>query len=98
MATTILLNGRVHGQTIEFDEPLPCNDGQRVRVMLLPDQSAIQGGAIHPSEGSPPSERLPPGEGLRRAFGAWAGDGEELDRFVEETYAARKLDRPEIEP
>lgn len=86
MTTTVYLNGRVHGQTIEFDEPLPCDDGQRVRVMLIPDQAAVTGDA------------LPPGEGLRRAFGAWADDAEELDRFIEETYAARKLDRPEIEP
>ena len=30
------------------------------------------------------SERLPPGEGLRRAFGAWAEDAEELDAFLAE--------------
>ncbi len=92
MATTVYLNGRVHGQTIEFDEPLPCDDGQRVRVMLIPEQPAVT------SEALPPGGTLPLGEGLRRAFGAWADDGEELDRFIEETHAARKLDRPEIEP
>ena len=84
MTTSTTLNGRVHGQTIEFDEPLPCGDGQRVRVLLLPDTAAL------------PVEPLPPGEGLRRAFGAWAEDGDELDRFVEEIYLARKQDRPEI--
>ena len=86
MTTSTTLNGRVHGQTIEFDEPLPCGDGQRVRVLLLPDAGVL------------PVERLPPGEGLRRAFGAWAEDGDELDRFVEEIYLARKQDRPEIKP
>ena len=86
MTTSTTLNGRVHGQTIEFDEPLPCGDGQRVRVLLLPETAAI------------PAEPLPAGEGLRRAFGAWAEDGDELDRFVEEIYLARKQDRPEIKP
>jgi hypothetical protein len=37
---------------------------------------------------------LPPGEGLRRAFGAWADDAEDVDRFLEWTYAQRKRDRP----
>jgi hypothetical protein len=33
-----------------------------------------------------PSEaRSPPDEALRRAFGGWADDGEELDRFLEWT-------------
>ena len=86
MTTSTTLNGRVHGQTIEFDEPLPCGDGQRVRVLLLPDPAAIL------------AEPLPAGDGLRRAFGAWAEDGDELDRFVEEIYLARKQDRPEIKP
>lgn len=36
--------------------------------------------------------KLPPGEGLRRAFGAWADDPEGVDRFVEETYRARDSD------
>ena len=36
---------------------------------------------------------LPPGEGLRRAAGSWAEGGEELDRFVAETYRLRQLDR-----
>ena len=86
MTTSLKLNGRVHGRTIEFDEPLPCGEGEQVCVMLLPVPSSIT------------AKPLPPGEGLRRAFGAWAEDGEELDRFVEEVYSARKLDRPEIEP
>jgi hypothetical protein len=34
-----------------------------------------------------------PGEGLRRAFGAWAEDGEELDRFLEWNRQQRKLGR-----
>jgi uncharacterized protein (DUF433 family) len=34
--------------------------------------------------------------GLRRSFGAWAEDAEELDRFIEETYRLRRMDRREI--
>lgn len=34
--------------------------------------------------------------GLRKSFGAWAEDAEELDRFIEETYQLRSADRPEI--
>lgn len=44
------------------------------------------------------SVSLPPGEGLRRAAGAWAEGGEELDRFIEETYRLRKQARAELEP
>ena len=82
MATTVYLNGRVHGQTIEFDEPLPCDDGQRVRVMLIPDQAAAT------------SEELPPGEGLRRAFGILTPEeGEDLDRFLEWSRKDSLVDR-----
>ncbi len=38
---------------------------------------------------------LPPGEGLRRAFGSWAEDGEELDRFLEQVRRDRNISRPE---
>ena len=72
MITSTTLNGRVHSQTIEFHEPLPCGDGQRVRVLLLPDTAVL------------PAERLPPGEGLRRAFGILSQEeGDDLDRFIE---------------
>ncbi len=39
---------------------------------------------------------LPPGEGLRRAFGAWADDPEGVDRFLEQVRSDRDNDpRPE---
>jgi hypothetical protein len=41
---------------------------------------------------------LPPGEGLRRSFGAWAEDAEELDRYMEWSRQQRKIGRPELEP
>jgi len=38
---------------------------------------------------------LPPGEGLRQAFGSWADGGEELDQFLEEVRCDRKHERPD---
>lgn len=42
-------------------------------------------------------EQLSPGEGLRRAFGAWVEDADELDRYMEWNRQQRKIGRPEIE-
>ena len=39
-----------------------------------------------------------PGEGLRRAFGAWADDCEGLDEYLEWNRQQRKINRPEIDP
>jgi uncharacterized protein (DUF433 family) len=36
-------------------------------------------------------------EGLRKSFGGWAEDAEELDKYLEWTRQNRKLSRPEIE-
>jgi hypothetical protein len=41
---------------------------------------------------------LPPGEGLRRSFGAWAEDAEGLEQFVQDVYRDRQDDRPEPRP
>ncbi len=41
---------------------------------------------------------LPPGEGLRRSFGAWAQDAKDLPQFVKEVYRDREDDRPEPTP
>jgi hypothetical protein len=41
---------------------------------------------------------LPPGEGLRRSFGAWAADAGELEKFVEDVYRDREDHRPEPAP
>ncbi|MDB5331098.1 MAG: hypothetical protein JWP03_2249 [Phycisphaerales bacterium] len=53
----------------------------------LPDGQTVSV-VLHPT--------LPPGEGLRRAFGAWAQESEELDRFLEEIRRDRKQDRNEL--
>ncbi len=82
MAKTI--HGRAHGKTIELDEDLGVPDGQPLRV------------TVEPLSSSEPAS-LPPGEGLRRAFGAWAGDAAELDRFLEWNRQQRKVSRRGIE-
>ena len=76
--------GVVHGKTIELSEAPGVPDGQAVSVIV---------NAIEPS-----AARLPPGEGLRRAFGGWAEDAEELDEFLEWTRQQRSVRRAEIEP
>lgn len=38
---------------------------------------------------------LPPGQGLRSAFGAWSADASELDAFVEQARQSRKQSRSE---
>jgi hypothetical protein len=40
------------------------------------------------------SAQSTPGEGLRRAFGAWAEDEEELDEFLNWNRSQRKISRP----
>ena len=39
---------------------------------------------------------LPPGEGLRRSFGAWAEDAAELEEFERQLRRDRQSDRPEL--
>jgi hypothetical protein len=77
-------HGIVHGTTIELGEATGLPDGLEVRVIVQPANAD--------------AERLPPGEGLRRAFGAWAEDAEELDAFQAEIRRARQRSRREVEP
>ena len=79
-----VFDGVVHGKMIELAQEPGLPDGQAVSVIVKPVGSSV--------------EQLPPGEGLRRAFGAWADDAEELDRFLAETRRSRKRKRREIEP
>ena len=76
--------GVIHGKTIELDEDTGLADGQEVNVLVQPVEAGGQ--------------RLPPGEGLRRAFGGWAEDAEELDAYLEWHRQQRKMSRPEIAP
>jgi hypothetical protein len=77
----IVFKGVVHGRTIELDREPGLPEGQAVTVTV---QATSQ-------------EKLPPGEGLRRAFGAWAEDAEELDKYLEWNRQQRKHDQPEID-
>lgn len=73
------LRGVITGTTIELERPAGLPDGQAVAVTLVP---------------LPADEALPPGEGLRRAFGSWAGDDETgLDEFLAWSRSQRKIDR-----
>jgi len=76
--------GIVHGTTIELGEATGLPDGLEVRVTLQPTNVDVA--------------RLPPGEGLRRAFGAWAEDAQELDAFLAEIRMSRQRPRRELEP
>jgi len=76
-----VFKGVVHGKTIELDQEPGFPDGQAVTVMVQPVSAA---------------GKLPPGEGLRRAFGAWAEDAAELDQYLEWNRQQRKLNRREI--
>ncbi len=55
---------------------LALPEGQAVSVIVKPVASG--------------AEKLPPGEGLRRAFGAWADEATELDEFLAETRRLRQ--------
>lgn len=79
---TVRLKGVVHGQTIQLDCDPGLPEGQEVTVTVQ---------AARP-------QQLPPGEGLRRAAGAWADDVEGLDDYLEWTRQQRKRSRPELEP
>lgn len=72
------LHGVIQGTTIQLDVPSNLPSGTQVRVIVVPD--ALIGG-----------EQLPPGEGLRRAYGAWKDDDEEgLDEYLEWSRQQRK--------
>jgi hypothetical protein len=83
MSALPAIPGIVHGKTIELAEPSGLPDGQAVTVTLKPVGT---------------NDDLAPGEGLRRAFGAWAEDAKELDEFLLEVRRARRRARPELEP
>lgn len=65
---TVTIKGVVHGKTVELERESGLPDGQQVSVTMRP---AGEVGT------------LPPGEGLKRAFGAWAEDADELDKYLE---------------
>ena len=82
MTTTV--RGVIHGQTIELEHAPGLPDGQQVGVTIEP-------------LAAPGSEQQPPGERMRRAFGAWAEDAEGLDTFLVWNREQRKLGRRRID-
>ena len=74
----------MHGKVIELDQEPGLPDGQPVKVTVEPIPTVKQ--------------KLPPGEGLRRSFGAWAEDAPELDQFLEWNRQQRKHSRRPLEP
>jgi len=74
------MRGVIHGKTIKLEQAPGLPDGQQVGVTIEPLPVAAPG-------------PLPPGEGLRRAFGAWAADADELDHFLEWNRQQRKVGR-----
>jgi hypothetical protein len=102
--TAAMLKGVVRGKTIELEQESGLPDGQDVLVRVEPVPATAQ---MHPGwaeakrqldELRDEFKGLPPGEGLRRAFGAWADQSDEVDRFVEENYRLRLIDRPATDP
>ena len=78
----VIVKGIIRGQAIELDRPVGIPDGQEVTVV------------VQPVNGGPRS----PGEGLRRAFGAWADDDPAgLDAFLEWNRQQRKQSRRELD-
>jgi hypothetical protein len=78
------IRGVIHGKTIELEQAPGLPDGQQVGVTIEPLPAAALGA-------------LPCGEGLQRAFGAWAADAEDLDTFLEWNRQQRMVDRRRIE-
>ena len=84
MESSNIHHGVVHGRTIELSDNPGLPDGQEVRVIVEPQTTATDSGT--------PEERL------RRAFGAWSDDAENLDEFLRWNREQRSAGRPEISP
>jgi hypothetical protein len=78
------IRGVIHGKVVELEDEPGLPDGQEVSVTLEP---------VSPATSPTSPEAL---AALRRAAGAWAGDDEELDRYLEWNRQQRKGSRPEI--
>jgi hypothetical protein len=78
----MVYKGTVHGNIIELEKSPNLPDGQRVTVVL---------------EATDERSSLKPGDGLRRSFGAWNDQTDELDPFLERTRGQRKQGRRELD-
>jgi len=81
------LRGVIHGRTIVLDEEPGLPDGATVAVRVSEPPEIIE--AVQPST---------PGEGLRRAVGAWKDDDEEgLDEYLRWCREQRQVGSPGID-
>jgi hypothetical protein len=81
---TTAIKGIIYGKVIELEHEPGFPEGQEVSVTLEP---------VRPATSPTSSEAL---AALRRAAGAWADEGEELDRHLEWNRQQRIGSRPEI--
>jgi hypothetical protein len=97
----------IHGKVIQLEREPGLPDGEVIMVTVepvvsprlpIPSVFLSEEARVRIEAAWDQVKDLPPGEGLRQAFGAWADDVEEVDRFVEWNYAQRRLDRrtPEL--
>jgi hypothetical protein len=78
MIPASIFKGVVRGSSIELERPVGLPDGQEVTVVIQPTNG---------------TEKLPPGEGLRRSAGAWADDVAGLDEYLDWNRQQRKQTR-----
>ena len=74
------LRGVVHGRMIELENEPGLPDGQSVTVVVQPTNAVIEN-----------TECTSPNTRLRRAFGAWAEDAEELDEYLAWNRRQRRI-------
>ena len=101
MNPSTALRGVVHGRTIELESEPGLPDGQvvsvTVEVLVGPPATTQTDAQRRWTDARAEVETLPPGEGLRRSFGAWSEDAEALDDSLELNRQRRKIGRPGIE-
>jgi hypothetical protein len=78
------LHGIMQSDSIQLSERSTIPPGTKVQILVMPEL--------------PARENLVPGEGLRRAFGAWAEDDAELDEFLDWCRQQRKIERRSVDP
>ena len=86
MSSPTMLRGVITGKIIELERESGLPSGQEILVTI--EQAKL---TVDKEEG------ITPGEGLRRSFGAWAEDAEELDKYLEWTRQQRKVGRTLLE-
>ncbi len=82
---TQIIQGIVHGKTIELENETGLPEGQQVIVSLAPAEPF----------GKSPEDGL---ASLRRAAGKWSDDPKGLDAFLEWNRQQRKVNRDELPP